>query len=101
MNIKSFYIMNGLSWSYYILSSGNIIITSSGKHTIESFIMDVIINSTSESFTKGSNLFFEKFNNPVKIGFFTISSISFLMIESFLSNKNIFSINNILVRLSG
>ena len=63
--------------------------------------MNVVINSTSEFFTKGGNLFFEKFNDPVKINFFSVSSFSFLDIESFFGSEIVFSINDILIRLSG
>lgn len=77
------------------------IITLSSEHVIESFVMDVVINSFSESGTKGSNLFHEEVNNPIKISKFRISSVSFLFVESFFGGEVFFSINNGFVRLSG
>lgn len=77
------------------------IITLSGEHVIESFVMDVVINSFSESGTEGSNLFHEEVNNPIKISKFRISSVSFLFVESFFGGEVFFSINNGFVRFSG
>lgn len=73
----------------------------SGEHVIKSFIMNVVINSFSESGTEGSNLFHEEINNPIKISKFRISSVSFLFVESFFGGEVFFSINNGFVRLSG
>jgi hypothetical protein len=78
-----------------------VIITLSSEHVIESFVMDVVINSFSESGTEGSNLFHEEVNNPIKISEFRISSVSFLFVESFFGGEVFFSINNGFVRLSG
>jgi len=63
--------------------------------------MDVVIDSTSEGVTEGSNLLHEDFNNPVKIGEFHLSSVGLLLEESFFGSKVVLGINNILVRLSG
>ncbi len=62
--------------------------------------MYVIVDSTSEGVTKGSNLLLEDVDNPFKIGEFTISSFGFLVIESFFGSKVSLSISNILFRLS-
>jgi len=78
-----------------------VVITLSGEHVIESFVMDVVIDSFSESGTEGSNLFHEEVNNPIKISEFRISSVSFLFVESFFGGEVFFSINNGFVRLSG
>lgn len=77
------------------------IITLSGEHVIESFVMDVVINSFSESGTEGSNLFHEEVNNPIKISKFRISSVSFLFVESSFGGEVFLSINNGFVRFSG
>ena len=62
--------------------------------------MYVIIDSTSEGVTKGSNLLLEDVNNPFEIGEFTISPFGFLVIESFFGSKVSLGISNILFRLS-
>jgi len=61
--------------------------------------MDVIINSISKGSTKGSNLFHEEVNNPVKIGEFTISSISFLVVEISESFEVSFSLSDGFIRI--
>jgi hypothetical protein len=63
--------------------------------------MDVVIDSASEGVTEGGNLLHEDVNDPFKIGEFTISSVGFLVVESFFGGKVVLGINNILVRLSG
>jgi len=59
--------------------------------------MDVVVNSVSESVTKGSNLLLEDINDPFEISEFTVSSVSFLVVESFFGGKIVLGINNILV----
>lgn len=79
----------------------NVVVSLSLEDGIESIIMDVVIDSTSEGVTEGGNLLHEDFNDPFKIGEFTVSSVGLLSIESFLGGKVVLGINNILVRLSG
>jgi hypothetical protein len=62
--------------------------------------MDVIVDSTSEGVTKGSDLFLEDVDDPFKIGEFTISPFGFLVIESFFGSEVSLGISNILFRLS-
>jgi len=63
--------------------------------------MDVIINSVSEGSTKGSNLFHEEINNPIKIGEFTVSSVSFLGVEISKSLEVSFGLSDGFVRFVG
>jgi len=63
--------------------------------------MDVVIDSVSEGVTEGGNLLLEDVNDPLKIGEFTISSVSLLVVEGFLGGTVVLGINDILVRLSG
>ena len=77
------------------------VVRFSGEHVIKSFIMNVVIDSFSESGTEGSNLFHEEVNNPIKISKFRISSVSFFFVESFFGGEIGFSINNGFVRFSG
>jgi hypothetical protein len=63
--------------------------------------MDVVIDSVSERITEGGNLLLEDINDPLKIGEFTVSSVSLLLVEGLLGSKVVLGIDNILVRLSG
>jgi hypothetical protein len=44
--------------SFYVVSGFSV------EHAIESFIMDVVVNSGSEYITKRGNLFYEDIDNP-------------------------------------
>jgi hypothetical protein len=63
--------------------------------------VDVVVDSASEGVTEGGNLLHEDVNDPLEIGEFTISSVGFLVVESFFGGKIVLGVNNILVRLSG
>ena len=82
-------------------SSFNVVVSFSGKHVIESFIMDVVINSSSHDFSEGSNLFYKDVNNPFKVLKFSSSSVLFKSVEFTEGGEGILSINDGFVRLSG